>query len=174
MSPHATTPQALELVNGELLTHALSRGARRMLGELPPEPLSLYNRTVAGRTATSSRFDVDVSNATRLWLVVQENGSNVPEVIEPAWAQAELVGAAGVTPLSALKPVDDGGLRSGSGPIRVSPSTGEGVRVKNPSVLVYDIAGRGFKTIAWRDRYREPASRDRIDAESADPVLRLR
>ena len=146
-SPHATTPQALELVNGELLTHALSRGARRILGELPPEPLSLYNRTVAGRTATSSRFEVDVSNATRLWLVVQENGSNVPEVIEPAWAQAELVGAAGVTPLSALKPVDDGGLRSGSGPIRVSPSTGEGVRVKNPSVLVYDIAGRGFKTL---------------------------
>ena len=33
----ATTPQALELVNGEMLTRSLSRGARRMIGELPPE-----------------------------------------------------------------------------------------------------------------------------------------
>jgi len=146
-SAHATTPQALELVNGELLTQALSRGARRLLGDLPDEPLSLYNRTVAGRTATSSRFEVDVSNATRLWLVVQENGSNVPEVIEPAWAQAELVGASGVTALSSLKPVDDAGVRSGSGPIRVASSNGNGVRVKNPSVLVYDIAGRGFRSL---------------------------
>jgi hypothetical protein len=146
-SLHATTPQALELVNGEQLTQALSRGARRMLGELPPEPLSVYNRTVVGRTATSSRFEVDISTATRLWLVVQENGSNVPEVIEPAWAQAELVGASGVTALSSLTPIDDRGLRSGSGPIRVTPSDGNGVRVKNPSVLVYDIAGRGFKTL---------------------------
>ena len=143
---HATTPQALELVNGELLTRSLSRAARRMLGELPAEPLSLYNRTVAGRDATSSAFEVDVSGASKLWLVVQENGSNIPEVIEPAWAHAEFVGSSGVTPLSSLKPVDDGGLRQGSGPIRVTGSKGEGVRVKNPSVLVYDVAGRGFTT----------------------------
>ena len=51
----ASTLQALELVNGEMLTQWLSRGARRMLGELPPEPLSLYNRTVAGRNATRQR-----------------------------------------------------------------------------------------------------------------------
>ena len=81
---HASTLQALELVNGELLTRWLSRGARRMIGELPPEPLSLYNRTVAGRNATSSAFEVDVSGSTKLWLVVQETGSNVPEVLEPA------------------------------------------------------------------------------------------
>ncbi len=143
---HATTPQALELVNGELLTRSLSRAARRMLGELPTEPLSLYNRTVAGRDATSSAFEVDVSGASKLWLVVQENGSNIPEVIEPAWAQAEFVGSSGVTPLSSLKPVDDGGLRQSSGPIRVPGSKGEGVRVKNPSVLVYDVASRGFTT----------------------------
>ena len=86
-----------------------------MLGELPPEPLSLYNRTVAGRTATSSAFEVDVSARRRLWLVVQENGSNVPEVIEPAWAQAELVGPSGATPLSSLKPVGRCGMRQGSG-----------------------------------------------------------
>jgi len=144
---HASTLQALELVNGELLTQRLSRGARRMLGELPPEPLSLYNRTVAGRNATSSAFEVDVSGASKLWLIVQENGSNVPEVLEPAWTQAELAGPSGVVPLSSLTPIDGAGLRSGSGPIRVSPSNGEGVRVKNPSVLVYDVAGRGFTTL---------------------------
>jgi mono/diheme cytochrome c family protein len=139
-----STLQALELVNGEIFARWLSRGARRMLGELPPEPLSLYNRTVAGRTAVSSAFEVDVSQASRLWLIVQENGSNVPEALEPAWAQAELVGPSGSTPLSSLAPVNAAAFRSGEGPIRVAGSNGAGVRVKNPSVLVYDIGGRGF------------------------------
>jgi mono/diheme cytochrome c family protein len=139
----ASTLQALELVNGEIYTRRLSRGARRMLGELPPEPASLYNRAVAGRTAASSAFDIDVSTAGTLWLIVQENGSNVPEVLQPAWAQAELVGPAGATPLSSLTPRDGSGLRAGSGPLQVG-SNGDGVRVKNPSVLVYEIAGRGF------------------------------
>jgi Protein of unknown function (DUF1549)/Protein of unknown function (DUF1553)/Planctomycete cytochrome C len=141
---HASTLQALELVNGEIFTQRLSRGARRMLGELPPEPLSLYNRNVAGRTASSSAFEVDVSKAAKLWLVVQENGSNKPEVLQPAWAQAELVGPDGAVPLSSLKPAEGSGLRTASGPIKVTPSNGTGVRVQNPSMLVYDIAGRGF------------------------------
>ena len=140
----ATTPQALELVNGELLTHRLWRGARRMLGELPPEPLSLYNRPVEGRAASPSAFDIDVSHSNKLWLVVQENGSNVPEALEPAWAQAELVSPSGITPLASLRPEDASGIRGGSGPIQVSGATATGVRVRNPSVLVYDIAGRGF------------------------------
>jgi hypothetical protein len=140
----ASTLQALELVNGEWLTRWLARGARRMLGELPPDTLSIYNRTVAGRNAASSAFDVDVSRATKLWLVVQENGSNVPEVVQPAWAQAEFSGPDGVTSLSALQPLDNSGLRGGAGPLTVPAADGTGVRVKNPSVLVYDIGGRGF------------------------------
>jgi hypothetical protein len=118
-----------------------------MLGELPTEPLSLYNRTVAGRNASPSPFEVDISGASRLWLIVQENGSNVPAGLEPAWAQAEVVGPAGAVPLASLAPIDGSGLRAGSGPIRVAGSNGEGVRVKNPSVLVYDIAGGGFTTL---------------------------
>jgi hypothetical protein len=141
----ASTLQALELVNGEIFARWLSRGARRLLGELPAEPVSLYNRTVAGRNATSSAFEIDVSASNRLWLIVQENGSNVPEVLEPVWAQAELVGESGVTPLSSLKPVEgESDIRSGSDPIQVSGTDGTGVRVKNPSMLVYDISGRGF------------------------------
>ncbi len=132
----ATTPQALELVNGEIYAKWLSRGARRMLGELPPEPLSLYNRTVAGRNASSSAFDIDISTSARLWLIVQESGSNVPEAVQPIWAKAELAGPAGTTPLSSLRPSNASDLRGEPGP--------DGVRVKNPSVLIYDIAGKGF------------------------------
>jgi uncharacterized protein DUF1549/uncharacterized protein DUF1553/cytochrome c len=143
---HASTLQSLELVNGEMLARWLTRGARRLVGALPPEPVSLYNRTFAGRTPSPSPFEIDVSHATRLWLVVQDNGSNVPEALEPAWAQAEFVGTGGTTPLSTLTPVDGSttALRSGSGAIRVPSSDGTGVRVVNPSVLVYDISGRGF------------------------------
>ena len=117
-----------------------------MLNELPPEPQSLYNRTVAGRTAASAAFDIDVSKSSQLWLIVQENGSNVPESLEPVWAQAELVGPSGVTALETLKPTSatESALRSGSGPIKLAGTNGTGVRVKNPSVVVYDISGRGF------------------------------
>jgi hypothetical protein len=139
-----STLQALELVNGEIYTRRLARGARRLLGDLPAEPVSLYNRSVAGRNAASSRFDIDISRASALWLVVQEAGSNAPEVVQPAWAQAELIGPAGPVPLSSLTPRDAAGLRSGTGTVTVPGADGGGVRVKNPSVLVYDIAGRGF------------------------------
>jgi hypothetical protein len=114
-----------------------------MLGELPPDPTSRYTRTVAGRNAAPSRFDIDVAGVTRLWLVVEDTGSNVPAALLPAWADAELVGPAGATPLSSLTPVE-GTLRSGDGPVRVENSRGDGIRVGNPSVLVYDVAGRGF------------------------------
>ncbi|HET7218531.1 MAG TPA: DUF1553 domain-containing protein, partial [Vicinamibacterales bacterium] len=140
----STTLQALELTNGEILAQWLSRGARRMTGDLRGEPVSLYTRAVAGRNAAPSTFEIDISRSSRLWLVVQDTGSNVPEVIQPAWAQAEFDGPGGPTRLSSLTPVDASGLRAGSGPVHVAGGYGDGVRVKNPSVLVYDISGRGF------------------------------
>ena len=60
----------------------LARGSQRLLGELPQEPASLFNTSIAGRAVKAEPFDVDVSNATALWLVVQENGSSAPERIE--------------------------------------------------------------------------------------------
>jgi len=140
----ATTLQALELTNGAILSRWISRGARRMLGELPADPTSLYNRAVAGRSASASPFDIDISRSKRLWLIVEDTGSNVPEVILPAWAQAEFVGPSGVTPLSSLAPVDPSGLRTAPGPIAVGIPADGGVRVRNGSVLVYDIGGREF------------------------------
>ena len=131
----ASTLQALELVNGELYARRLSRGARRLLGELPREPASLYNRAVAGRNAASSNFDIDVSSAQTLWLIVQEFGSNAPEAVKPAWMQAELVSVNGTVALASLTPRDAAGIRA---------IADVDVRVANPSVLVYDIAGKGF------------------------------
>ncbi len=44
----ATSMQAVELVNGETLNHWLWRGAQKMLGVLPAEPVSLFSRQVSG------------------------------------------------------------------------------------------------------------------------------
>ena len=142
----STTPQALELVNGEMLTQWLSRGARRMIGELRPEALSLYNKAVAGRNASAIKFDISIGDATKLWLIAQDYGSNAPERVEPLWAGAELVGADGTTPLSALTPLEAQGLRSadGQGPAGQATGSSGNVRVRPPSRLVYDISGRGF------------------------------
>ena len=56
----ATTIQALELVNGESLTHWLWRGSRKMLGELAArtrEPVRAAGST-AGTSAGAVRHDV--------------------------------------------------------------------------------------------------------------------
>jgi Protein of unknown function (DUF1549)/Protein of unknown function (DUF1553)/Planctomycete cytochrome C len=155
--------QALELVNGETYTHRLSRGARRLLSDLPPEPASLYNKTVAGRSATASAFDVDVSKASTLWLVVQDEGSNAPERLRPIWADAELAGETGVVPLASLAPRDAAGIRRGDSPT-------SGVRITNPSVLVYDIAGKGFTRLRGRIAIENPASEI---GSTLNPALRF-
>ncbi len=82
----ATTLQALELVNGETLTHWLMRGARKMLGELPPEPASVFDQPIVNRAAPPPSFDVDISHASKLWLLVQDTGSYSHEKVEAAWA----------------------------------------------------------------------------------------
>ena len=132
----ATTLQSLELVNGEILTGWLMRGARRLTGQLPDDPLSRFNAAVAGRYAQARAFDADVSGASRLWLIVADTGSNAPERVLPVFVKAELVGPDGIVPLSSLTPVDGSGLRG--------PAANGRVPVKNPSRLVYDVSGKGF------------------------------
>jgi hypothetical protein len=129
----ATTLQALEVVNGETLTHWLLRGARNMTGQLPPEPTSIFDRPLSGHGGPYP-FDVDIAGAAQLWLMVEDTGSYSPEKLQAIWDNAELVSPAGVKPLSILKPQDASGLREG----------GTGVRVKTPSTLVYDISGQGY------------------------------
>jgi hypothetical protein len=157
----ATTLQALELVNGERLSGWLLRGARHMLGELPPPPASLFVTPInargvrAGANAAPppgpTAFDVDVSHATRLWLIVQDANSTAIDKAAPVWAQAELVGPGDrMTPLDTLTPVDASALRAASGDIVVGGATVRGVRAKAPSRLIYDITGRGFTRFRGR------------------------
>ena len=151
----ATTLQGLELVNGERLTRWLLRGARRLVGELPPPPAAAFVTPINGRgdragsqTArplVTTAFDVDVSKATRLWLIVQDANSTAIDKAEAVWADARFVSANGtVTPLGAIEPLDQGALRTAPGQITLDGVELSGVRVKMPSRLVYDISTRGF------------------------------
>jgi Protein of unknown function (DUF1549)/Protein of unknown function (DUF1553)/Planctomycete cytochrome C len=158
-STAATTIQALELVNGERLANWLLRGARHMLGELPAPPSALFVTPINSRGARAATppqsitaptpFDVDVSGAQRLWLIVQNANSTAVDKAEAVWVRGELVGADGaVTPLESLAPLDEAALRAASGPIVLDNATFEsGVRVKTPSRLVYDISGRRFSRL---------------------------
>ena len=128
-------------MNGETLTHWLSRGARRMTGELPPEPQSLYSREVvvnsSGNSTPPPAFDIDVSRSKKLYLIVQDAFSTASDKAAPVWVQPEFDGPNGKTPLSALKPVDASGLRDQN-------DLTNALRVKLASMLIYDIAGKGF------------------------------
>jgi hypothetical protein len=150
----ATTLQALELVNGERLSNWLLRGARNMLGELPPPPTAVFVTPITARGGRADQavpriapapFDIDVSGATRLWFIVQDANSTAVDKAEAAWARAELVGRNdAVTPLTDLTPIDESALRAAKGPVVLDGATfPSAVRVKTPSRLVYDISGRG-------------------------------
>jgi len=133
----ATTPQALELVNGERLTQWLARGARRLAGDLPPDVYSRFNASIAGRAPKPRGFDIDIASSTDLWLVVRDTGSNAPERVNPVWEDAVLVDASGAqTPLASLVPhIESDRPRH----------TADGLLyVGNPSVLRYSIEGRKF------------------------------
>jgi hypothetical protein len=111
----------------------------------------LFTKAVAGRAATTASFSLDVTKASRLWLIVADEGSSAPERNQASWADVELVGPAGTKPLSALTPIESSGLRAGTGPITLAaakqPTRGGGLRVQTPSRLVYDIAGQGYTRV---------------------------
>jgi hypothetical protein len=89
---------------------------------------------------------VDVSNSQKLYLIVQDSLSTAPDKAAPLWIDAELSGPAGTTPVSALTPLDGSGLRENNSLLSIAggPENGSGLRVKLSSVVVYDIAGKGF------------------------------
>jgi hypothetical protein len=160
----ATTLQSLELVNGEILTAWLVRGARRMTGQLADDPLSIFNAAFGGRTIQPRLFDADISGASKLWLIISDTGSNAPERVLPVLVKAELEGPNGVVPLSSLAPADASGLRS------PSEATADRLPLKNASRLVYDVSGKGFT------RFRGTLDLDNSRAEvgsTLNPALRF-
>ncbi len=160
----ATTLQALELVNGEILSRWLMRGARRMIGELPPEPPSLFNALVGGRNAIQRGFDIDISQSSTLWLLVSDTGSNAPERVLPVWSGVELAGPDGAVLLPSLAPTDGAGLRGGA------TNGARGLSVKNPSHLVYDITGKGFTRLRGTAEVENPR---REIGSTLNPQLRF-
>ncbi len=96
-------------------------------------------------------FSIDVSKSKKLYLIVEDGLSTAPDKATPLWLNAVFTAGDGSkTPLTSLRPVDVSGLRDDKSPI--IPLGGdkdkpviEAVRVKFPSVLVYDISNRGFK-----------------------------
>jgi hypothetical protein len=125
----ATTLQALELVNGQTLTHWLSRGSKKLLGELPPEPVAVLDKPYVVKDGSVS-FDIDVSGAKGLWLVLKDTGTYSPEKVEAIWKVPALTG---------LKPLDEAGVREAGG---------DGIRVKTPSVLAFDLARKNLQRLA--------------------------
>ncbi|HEY1338172.1 MAG TPA: DUF1549 domain-containing protein [Bryobacteraceae bacterium] len=120
----ATTIQALELVNGERLTHWLWRGARKMLGELPPEPAGLLARQISAPRSWTAPFDIDITGAQKLYLIVEDALSTAPDKASPVWTAPELVGPNGAIPLDAQNK--------------------DALHMKLGSTLVFDIAGKGY------------------------------
>ncbi len=129
-STTATMLQALELVNGERLANWLLHGARNMLGELPPPATALFVTPITSRGARAatppqsrtapSPFDVDVSRASRVWLIVQNANSTAVYKAEAAWARAEFVGRNGeTTPMVGSDATRRIRASPGIGPLRV-------------------------------------------------------
>jgi hypothetical protein len=138
--------QAVELMNGETLNHWIWRGAQKMLGVLPPEPVSLFSRQVSGEPfrppapvpapgggvpilplvlvlppqppAPPVPFRVDVSHSQRLYLIVEDNLSTAPDKAAPIWLHAFFTATDGSRmPLTALHPAAAAGLREDSSSI---------------------------------------------------------
>ena len=148
-----TTVQALELTNGQELNHWLWRGSRRLLGKLPPEPKSIFSRQIISsqvnsRSASPVPFDIDVSKSQKLYLIVTDSLSTAPGKATPIWLRASFTSADGTdTPLTAITPESTDDLRDDNTPIipaGANEAVKDALRVKFPSVLVYDISGKGF------------------------------
>jgi hypothetical protein len=94
----ATTLQALEMVNGETMAGLMRRGALRMLNQLPPAPVSVFDSGSIG--AKPVEVDIDITGAKKLWLLTEDADSYDRARVVAGWAKLELSveGAPPVTP----------------------------------------------------------------------------
>lgn len=129
----STTLQSLELVNGEVITRLLNRGAARMLGQVKAPPLNLFD---SGKVSSGHvEANLDISNVDELHLVVADVDSYSPERVLPVWADAMVERNGTWAPLSdaALAPVQMKGAHYESG-----------IRAGIHSDLVFDLRGKGY------------------------------
>jgi hypothetical protein len=150
---HATTFQALELVNGSTLERTLQRGSLRLLGQLPPAPQNLFDSGVVRKGSVS--FDIDITGAKQVWLLTQDSGSYDPTRTVAGWASAEFVGPKGVTKLADVATISkftQDSITADEKPL------GNSVTVPLNTRLLFPIQGLGFTrlrgTVAVDDRSR--------------------
>ena len=140
----ATTLQALELVNGETLAMTLRRGARRLLGELPPAPKSLYEGTL-GRNAKD--LDIDITGAKSLWLIGEDAGSYDPDRTLAAWLDMQVEGRSGIKKVKDLPTVSKLNLRD----LKVQgKAEQQGLAVAFSKPMVFSIEGMGYTRLRGR------------------------
>jgi len=138
-NPEATTLQALELVNGNTLGDMLRRGSRRLLGQIPPAPVPLYDSKTLRKG--KKELDVDLTGIKKIWLLLTDVDSYDPARTIAGWGDIELTGSKGAKKLSeltSLSKVEAKPLNSAEAHFQqaIVPSV--------PSTLVYDIEGLGF------------------------------
>ncbi len=140
-STQATTLQALELTNGPLLSKRLERGSLALLGELRPAPANLFDSKMM--RGGSAAIDIDISGAKELRLMLVDVDSYDPARVIAGWADAELVGREGTVKLSTLPasaPID-------SREVKLKDTTVQAMVGKVPSMLVWNIEGKGYKRL---------------------------
>ena len=141
----ATTFQALELVNGELLTNLLQRGSLRLLGQLPPAPVNLFDSGPISKGSVA--FDIDISHARELWLLTEDAGSYDPSRTVAGWLNVELTGPNGTTKLEDLTTLShfgEGSLRAGGADL------GQGIVTPPGAQWFFPIRSLGLTRIRGR------------------------
>jgi len=154
----ATTFQALELVNGDLLETLLRQGSLRLLNELPPAPDNLFD---SGKIRKGGiRFKIDISQAQELWLLTEDAGSYDPARTVAGWVNVKFKGSKQKgTPhkielitLAAISKFRREQLHAGD------KKMGEGVVVPLGTTLSLPIASQGYTrmtgTVVVDDRSR--------------------
>jgi uncharacterized protein DUF1549/uncharacterized protein DUF1553 len=139
-NPEATTLQALELANGDAIGSMLSRGARRLLGQLPAPAAPLFDSK--GLRRSSVDLDIDVTGAKKLWLVLADVDSYDPAHVAAGWAGVVFIDAGGGSkklrdlPAAAGLPMQ----QTNSGARQFAETIVPGV----PATVVIETGGLGF------------------------------
>jgi hypothetical protein len=139
----ATMLQSLEVMNGTTLANMLHRGSKRMVNELPKAAENLFDSGLCGPGALDTVYvDIDVSNARRLILLLEDVDTYDPSRVLAGWANAELVARDGsVTPLAALGPAK---LERNPLQFRNQNQPLDGFAMRPDSRAVFDFGGRRF------------------------------
>lgn len=126
-----STLQMLELVNGQTLATHVQRGAKRLMGALPPAPEPLFDSGSLG--ANKATVDIDITGLKELRLMIEDDGSYDASRVTAGWINAEFEGPQGAVPLT------------GKDLLQLKGGTPEPALLgKVPSERVFALAGKNY------------------------------